>query len=259
MYLSSTAMIRLKTRPAPLSQVRVTGMPGESVLPSAVQSGVAVGQRPGIGADPAELGVIGRLAAGRREQHDLRALGVDGLVVVLERHVVDAAALQGDRAGERRASRSGCAASGRAPPRGRPGRPAPSAACRAPALPGRPPWARPRARRPGSRPGAAAAAARPCSAPRSAAAAPRAGRPRSTASRAAPAATGRWPRTCSSCHCPSGTPPHAFGMASGAAPVPADPRAPVIRGSLSRSCDAAMSAFAGRRGLRGDAAASRGR
>ena len=38
MYLSSTEMTRLKIRPAPLSQVSVTGWLGVSVLRSAVQT-----------------------------------------------------------------------------------------------------------------------------------------------------------------------------------------------------------------------------
>ncbi len=49
-----------------------------------------------IGADPAEFGIVGRLGPGRGEQHDLRALGVDGLVVVFQRDVIDARALQVD-------------------------------------------------------------------------------------------------------------------------------------------------------------------
>ncbi len=64
--------------------------------------GVVGRQRPGIGTDPAELGIVRCLGAGRREQDDLGALVVHGLVVVLQRDVVDAAALQRDRSGERR-------------------------------------------------------------------------------------------------------------------------------------------------------------
>ena len=52
--------------------------------------------------DEAAVGPIRRRAARRREQGDERTLGIDRLVIGLELEVVDQAALQGDRTGERR-------------------------------------------------------------------------------------------------------------------------------------------------------------
>ncbi len=48
------------------------------------------------------LGPIGVRRAGRREQSDIRALGVDGLVIILENDIVDLAALKIDRAADAR-------------------------------------------------------------------------------------------------------------------------------------------------------------
>ena len=53
---------------------------------------------PGIGGDPAEFGEIGVRRSGRRQQHDLRALRIDRLVIGGERQIVDAGAGQIDRA-----------------------------------------------------------------------------------------------------------------------------------------------------------------
>ncbi len=51
---------------------------------------------------PAMLGVIGVRSAGRRQQHDQRARRLDRLAIVLERQIVDASALQRDRADQAR-------------------------------------------------------------------------------------------------------------------------------------------------------------
>ena len=102
MYLSSTAMTRLKTRPAPLSQVSVTGWSGVSVLTSAVQTVSRLGVLAPLGADEAGLGPIGVGRAARREQADQRALLVDRLVIVLEHEIVELTALEVDRAAEAR-------------------------------------------------------------------------------------------------------------------------------------------------------------
>ena len=48
------------------------------------------------------LGPIGVRRAGRREQSDIRALGVDRLVIILEDDIVDLAALEVDRAADAR-------------------------------------------------------------------------------------------------------------------------------------------------------------
>ena len=61
---------------------------------------ILVRQAARLRADPAELRVIGVLGAGGRQEHDDRALGIDGLAVVLQGHVVDAAAAQVDGAGD---------------------------------------------------------------------------------------------------------------------------------------------------------------
>ena len=53
-------------------------------------------------ADVALLGVVGMRTAGRRQQHDVRAVGLDRLAIVLERQIVDPAALERDRALEAR-------------------------------------------------------------------------------------------------------------------------------------------------------------
>ena len=62
---------------------------------------VRPGQRTGLRPDPAELRIIGMGAAGGREQHDVRARRVDGLAVILQGDVVDAAALEADRSPDR--------------------------------------------------------------------------------------------------------------------------------------------------------------
>ena len=49
-------------------------------------------------ADEADLGIIGLRRAGRRQQDDVRALRIDRLTEIAQGHVVDAAALQRDRA-----------------------------------------------------------------------------------------------------------------------------------------------------------------
>ena len=49
-------------------------------------------------AHPAMFGVISVRAAGRRQQHHQRARGLDRLAIVLERQIVDASALQRNRA-----------------------------------------------------------------------------------------------------------------------------------------------------------------
>ena len=104
MYLSSTEITRLKTRPSPLSQVSVTGCVGVRAL--------RVGGPDGCPA----LGVLAPARArqsrsppnrrparrGGEKQADVRALRVDRLVVVLEDDVVDLAALEVDRAAEAR-------------------------------------------------------------------------------------------------------------------------------------------------------------
>ena len=46
------------------------------------------------GRDPAELGVIGRRRARRREQHDRRRFGIDGVAELDQRQIVDARAFQ---------------------------------------------------------------------------------------------------------------------------------------------------------------------
>ena len=69
----------------------------------AVHSVVGPGSGPAsAGADPAEIGEIGVRPAARRQEHDGRALLVDGLVIVVEPDVVDTAAGQIDRAGDSR-------------------------------------------------------------------------------------------------------------------------------------------------------------
>ena len=88
-----------KIRPWPLSQVSRTGLPGASVVWSAVHSVSACGVLiDGVGRRPAELGVVGMLAADRRQHRHRVALGVDGLAIFDQPHVVDAAAFQRDRA-----------------------------------------------------------------------------------------------------------------------------------------------------------------
>ena len=146
-YLSSTAMVRRKSRPSPLSQVSVTGLPGASVpAPSwrhtvSASGSFAVDARAG---HPAELGVERVLGAGRREQHDRGRLRVDGLAVLRQREVVDARAFERDRAlqarrldrrcaGSRRARRRACGP-GRSARSGR--RSAARPAGRAPGVPG---------------------------------------------------------------------------------------------------------------------------
>ena len=65
---------------------------------------VGAGHR-GIGAGggyPAEFGVIGVRRSRRREQHDRRRIRIDGFAVLRERQIVDAAALEIDRAAEPR-------------------------------------------------------------------------------------------------------------------------------------------------------------
>ena len=61
---------------------------------------------------PAELGVERIRAAGRREQHDRRRVRIDRLAIFDQREIVDAAALERDRAGEARRldvhARGGC-------------------------------------------------------------------------------------------------------------------------------------------------------
>ena len=103
MYLSSTEMTRLNFSPAPLSQVSVTGLSALSFVASASTRVVAVrrlhARRAG---DEAGFGPIGRGRAGRREQRDVRALGIDGLAIGLQDDVVDQAARQVDRAAEAR-------------------------------------------------------------------------------------------------------------------------------------------------------------
>ena len=63
---------------------------------------VGSGERKTFAADEARLGVIGVRAARGRQEHDLRARRLDRLAIVLEREIVDAAALQRDRAFEAR-------------------------------------------------------------------------------------------------------------------------------------------------------------
>src|SRR6185437_15356717 len=53
-------------------------------------------------ADPAELGVERVAGARRRQQDDGGGFGVDGFAVFDQQDVVDAAALERDRAGDRR-------------------------------------------------------------------------------------------------------------------------------------------------------------
>ena len=72
----------------------------------------------GAGAGPAELGIERVGAAGRRQQLDRRRLRVDGLVELRQRDVVDAAALERDRAFDAGGAGSGCAARPSAPGRG---------------------------------------------------------------------------------------------------------------------------------------------
>ena len=102
MYLSSTAMTRLKTRPAPLSQVSVTGWSGVSVLTSAVQTVSRLGVLTPLPLDEPRLGKIGVGRAARRKEPDQRALLVDGLAIVLEHEIVELAALEVDRAAQAR-------------------------------------------------------------------------------------------------------------------------------------------------------------
>ena len=49
------------------------------------------------GADPAELGIERMRAAGRRQQHDRRRIGIDRFAIPGERNVIDAPALEVDR------------------------------------------------------------------------------------------------------------------------------------------------------------------
>ncbi len=50
------------------------------------------------GGHPAELGIVCVRRARRREQHDGRRVGIDGLAILLERQIVDASALEVDAA-----------------------------------------------------------------------------------------------------------------------------------------------------------------
>ena len=82
-------------------------MTGESVRERRLARGrpqrVGAGERKTFAAaDEARLGVIGVRAALGRQEHDLRARRLDRLAIVLEREIVDAAALQRDRAFEAR-------------------------------------------------------------------------------------------------------------------------------------------------------------
>ena len=58
-------------------------------------------RRAGSG-DPAEFRVIGFLGARRREQHDRRRFGIDGVAELHQRQIVDARALQGNAAADPR-------------------------------------------------------------------------------------------------------------------------------------------------------------
>ena len=102
MYLSSTATTRLKTRPAPLSQVSVTGCARGQRRPIGGPHRVETRSLCSCWAYKPGLGPIGVRRAGRREQSDIRALGVDGLVIILEDDIVDLAALEVDRAADAR-------------------------------------------------------------------------------------------------------------------------------------------------------------
>ena len=95
--------MRLKTSPAPLSQVSVTSLPGRER--PAFGRPYRLGGRNGGSArlrDPAEIGEVGMLAADRREQLHQRARRLDRLVIVGEQQIVDAPAGEVDRALERR-------------------------------------------------------------------------------------------------------------------------------------------------------------
>ena len=102
MYLSSTAIDPLENEAraiVPGQRHRLGG--GQRLAiggPERIETGSLC---PGCAHKPG-LGPIGVRRARRREQPDIRALGVDGLVIILEDNIVDLAALEVDRAADAR-------------------------------------------------------------------------------------------------------------------------------------------------------------